>query len=191
MKLYIMTGPFMTGKTTWIERLLLACGLPIASRNPALAGLEPATPGSTNPLPRVAGVYTPAVFEGAEKTAIDATLLPSCERFLFAPRRLVRDEQGTHFAGWDFQSGALQRINAHLAGCADCELLVVDELGPLELLRGQGYTEALRLLDAAAVPCALLVVRPDLLPQAEARWGAFEQLGPDASMEGFLAQLRA
>ena len=191
MKLHIMTGPFMTGKTTWIERLLLACGLPIASHNPALVGIPPAAPNPAHPLPHVAGVYTPAVFAGDEKTAIDATLLPSCERFLFAPRRLVHDGQGLHFAGWDFQSSALQRINAHLASCADCELLVVDELGPLEFMRGQGYTEALRLLDAATVPHALVVIRPDLLPQAQARWGAFEQLGPDASVEGFLKELRA
>lgn len=65
-------------------------------------------------------------------------------------------------------------------------LLIVDELGRLELMRGEGLVEAMALLDRGptrAFPHALVVVREDLLPLAHERlapvWGAPEPLHPD------------
>lgn len=65
-------------------------------------------------------------------------------------------------------------------------LLVVDELGRLELLRGCGLTQAVRMLDAgptAAFPHALVVVRDSLLDAAVERfsavWGVLHAIGPD------------
>ena len=186
MELFVMTGAFQTGKTTWIERMLAACGLPVESDNPA-ATLASAAKDAPRPR-HVAGVYTPAVFEGAEKTGIDAVLLPECVRFGFAVRRTGCDADGVRKLGWDFSQEALARINERLSrpDVRACDLLVVDELGPMELLRDEGYTAALRLLDERAVDRALLVVRPSLLEAARARWGDFETLAPDASVEGFL-----
>jgi nucleoside-triphosphatase THEP1 len=50
-----------------------------------------------------------------------------------------------------------------------CHLLVVDELGPLELERGGGWVRALDVLHAADFALALVVVRPELLDQAQAK----------------------
>ena len=65
-------------------------------------------------------------------------------------------------------------------------LLVVDELGRLELLRGCGLTQAVDMLDAgptAAYPHALVVVRDYLLDVAAERfsavWGAPCTIGPN------------
>lgn len=65
-------------------------------------------------------------------------------------------------------------------------LLIVDELGRLELMRGEGLVEAMALLDRGptrAFPHALVVVREDLLPLAHKRlapaWGAPEPIRPD------------
>ncbi len=77
--------------------------------------------------------------------------------------------------------GTVGPCAAH-SGC----LLVVDELGRLELLRGQGLTSALALLDAGpapAFPHALIVVREMLIAQARERfanvWGNPVAIGPD------------
>lgn len=65
-------------------------------------------------------------------------------------------------------------------------LLIVDELGRLELMRGEGLVEAMALLDRGptrAFPHALVVVREDLLPLAHRRlapvWGAPAPIHPD------------
>lgn len=65
-------------------------------------------------------------------------------------------------------------------------LLVVDELGRLELVRGEGLIEAMALLDRGptpAFPHALVVVREDLLPIARERlapaWGVLRSIRPD------------
>lgn len=65
-------------------------------------------------------------------------------------------------------------------------LLVVDELGPLELRRGAGLTEALALLAEGPTPAwphALVVVRTGLAEEAAAllgpAWGEVRELRPD------------
>lgn len=65
-------------------------------------------------------------------------------------------------------------------------MLVVDELGRLELLRSCGLTNALAILDAGPTPQfphAIAVVRETLLDEArrrfEPRWGKATVIGPD------------
>ena len=65
-------------------------------------------------------------------------------------------------------------------------MLVVDELGSLELLRSCGLTNALAILDAGPTPQfphAIAVVRETLLDEArkrfEPRWGKAAVIGPD------------
>lgn len=115
--------------------------------------------------------------------------------------------------GWAIDDAAIARVNDHFrelaaeagteieaaeagAGAADpspadaCQhaasLLIVDELGRLELMRGEGLVEAMALLDRGptrAFPHALVVVREDLLPLARERlapvWGAPVPIHPD------------
>lgn len=74
-------------------------------------------------------------------------------------------------------------------------LLVVDELGQLELLRGGGLTSAMALLDAGATsrfPHAVVIVREWLLDRAKERfacaWGEARAIAPDnAAREAILA----
>ena len=85
-------------------------------------------------------------------------------------------------------------MNAHLTELAATSgdmrpgLLVIDEIGPLELSRGGGLTAALALLDAGPAPAwphALAVVRPTLVEDARTRfaqsWRSGELLFPDES----------
>ena len=69
---------------------------------------------------------------------------------------------------------------------APCAVLMVDELGRLELLRGCGLTNALAILDAGPTPQfphAIAVVRETLLDEARRRfephWGKVTVIGPD------------
>lgn len=50
-----------------------------------------------------------------------------------------------------------------------CDLLVIDELGPLEVERGEGWVTAFDRLRSRVYQLALVVVRPELLPQVQDR----------------------
>ncbi|HET89877.1 MAG TPA: hypothetical protein ENN99_03930 [Chloroflexi bacterium] len=71
-------------------------------------------------------------------------------RFLFAPDVLA----------WGSQV---------LAQSVRCHLLVVDELGPLEIERGQGWARALDVLPEQEYALALVVVRTELVDRVERR----------------------
>lgn len=53
-----------------------------------------------------------------------------------------------------------------LTQATPCDLLVVDEVGPLEIERGKGWMTAFDVLQARRYALALLVVRPELVAQA-------------------------
>jgi hypothetical protein len=57
-----------------------------------------------------------------------------------------------------------------LAEIEECELLVLDELGPLELHKNKGLTAGVQLIDAQRYRTACVVVRPTLLSVALERW---------------------
>ena len=66
---------------------------------------------------------------------------------------------------WRFRSESLAWGSAVLRSAIPCDLLVVDELGPLELLRGQGWTVALDVIRIGLFQQAVVVVRPSLVMQ--------------------------
>lgn len=88
---------------------------------------------------------------------------------------------------------------ANEAKLAPHAMLVMDELGRLELLRGCGLTNALAILDAGPTPQfphAIAVVRETLLDEArrrfEPRWGKATVIGPnDAARKLVLETARA
>ena len=60
--------------------------------------------------------------------------------------------------------------NQIISGLKDEDVIIIDELGPLELEDGYGFQEALHLLDEGRYRTAFVVVRPALLPLAQLRW---------------------
>ena len=88
--------------------------------------------------------------------------------------------------GTDADKTATAKAGADEAPLAPHAMLVVDELGRLELVRGCGLTNALAILDAGPTPQfphAIAVVRETLLDEArrrfEPRWGEPIAIGPD------------
>lgn len=59
--------------------------------------------------------------------------------------------------------------------CLPCDLLVIDELGPLEFEQDSGWQAGLQTIDTREFAIGLVVVRPELLAKALMRW-------PDAYM---------
>jgi nucleoside-triphosphatase len=53
-----------------------------------------------------------------------------------------------------------------------CDLLIVDELGPLEIERGEGWHQALDVLSMEEYALAVVVVRPELVEQVLDRLSA-------------------
>jgi len=108
-----------------------------------------------------AGVISRAVFDGEEKVAITLVdVATSTERTL----ALADDEPGElRWGRYRFVPATLEWGSDLLTGAAPCDLLIIDELGPLELVRGQGLVAALDVLNEGAFLLALVVVRPELL----------------------------
>lgn len=197
--LFLLTGEVQIGKTRWLESLvteLADCGVSCAG---VLA------PGQWVPSE---GEHADA--NGFEKLGIDNVLLPSGERIPFARRGDLARADGTFDEesqaakaelAWHIDDAAIDRVNAHFdelavrASVAAPGLLIVDELGRLEIWRGGGLTSAMALLaqgPTTAFPHALVVVRDYLLDDAEAlfaeAWPDRCRIKPnDAAREAILA----
>lgn len=197
--LFLLTGEVQIGKTRWLESLvteLADCGVSCAG---VLA------PGQWVPSE---GEHADA--NGFEKLGIDNVLLPSGERIPFARRGDLARADGTFDEesqaakaelAWHIDDAAIDRVNAHFneiathASAAAPGLLIVDELGRLEIWRGGGLTSAMALLaqgPTTTFPHALAVVRDYLLDDAEAlfaeAWPDRCRIKPnDAAREAILA----
>ena len=84
--------------------------------------------------------------------------------------------------GWGYAADVFAWANEVLSQATPCDLFVVDEVGPLELVGGRGWVRALDVLRDRDFGMALVVCRPGLLDELEASLG-----GPPARI--FQAEL--
>jgi nucleoside-triphosphatase THEP1 len=146
MTLYALTGPRGAGKTTLCQRLIAQ-----AKRT----GCD------------VAGVISPAVIMDGQRAGFDVEDIRSGAR-----RGLGRASPQPGFSlslgRWFVNPSALAWANQILSCCCPCDLLIVDEVGPLELVQGDGWTNGLVALRTGPYRVAVVVVRPELLETARA-----------------------
>ena len=147
---WLLTGERNTGKTRALE-LLLAW---LSKKRPEL---------------ELSGLISPGVFQGLEKIAIDVVDLRTDERRRLADPKSGA-QQGLSTKRWFFHSDVISWGNRALLAKDTCDLFMIDELGPLELERGDGFQIALQMMDQAAFRLGIAVVRPTLLHQAKSRW---------------------
>ncbi|MGI5940598.1 MAG: nucleoside-triphosphatase [Thermoleophilia bacterium] len=76
---------------------------------------------------------------------------------------------GGPLAGWELDDDVFTQGNEILAASTPCDLLIIDELGPLELLHGQGWMDAFPAIDSRRYTMALVVCRPLLVDQCLSR----------------------
>ena len=146
MSIALLSGEIGAGKTTVCQRVVNLA----RSRGYACGGL-----------------LTPALIEDGRKVGIVGVDLGSGGRRVMA--RTDRDLGGPCVGCYHFTADAFAWANAVIASAveAGCDLLVVDEIGPLELVQGGGLAPALDVLGAA--PRALIVVRISLVDALRGR----------------------
>lgn len=151
-QLYLITGESGDGKTTACQHLI---------RYARLGGYQ------------VAGLISPAVMQSGRKTAIDLTDISSGEtRRLAWKKERAGSEDHKDFSdlGWEFDPAVLSWGNQILDGLPTCQILILDEIGPLEFKKQSGFTAGLRLLDEKRYQIAFVVVRLACLQTALERW---------------------
>ncbi len=108
----------------------------------------------------MAGIVTPPRLLGKRKVGIDVEDVRSGERRPLA--ECSGDTDGPSTGAWSFHAAALAWGAAVLQTATPCDVLLIDELGPLELLQGEGWVSALDVLRGSAYRLAVAVVRPEL-----------------------------
>lgn len=147
-QLILVTGLSGAGKTTWCRRL---------------------AEQAENQGFQVSGILSPGIFKGNRKIGIGVTDLFTGEQQQLARLRQDADAE-LSTPRWAFNSEALAWANAQLESSPKTDLLIIDELGPLEFLRGEGLIAGLARIDSQDYKVACVVVRSSLLPKALQRW---------------------
>ncbi len=139
-RISILTGPFGSGKTTACLQLA-----DLARQR----GLD------------CAGIISPARFDGGVKVGIDLLNARTGECRPLAEANDQPAELRT--TRYRFDAGVMAWGAEILNTACPCDVLIVDELGPLELERGQGWINALDVLRDGQFDAAVVVVRPGLV----------------------------
>jgi nucleoside-triphosphatase THEP1 len=144
----LLTGPVGVGKTTVAERV---AGL--AMRQGLACG----------------GLLAPAILDArGRKAGILGVDVATDERRPLA--RTDRDLGGPAIGPYSFDAAALEWATAVMAGALGaCDLLLVDEIGKLELVQAAGLAPILPRLAAGEAQRALVVVRESLLDELRGR----------------------
>lgn len=118
---------------------------------------------------KVAGLLSPGRFNGEAKTGIFAVDLTSRETRLLAST-VEGEIVGLQLNPWTFDPQVLEWGNQCLRHATRPDLLVIDEIGPLEFERETGWWSTFDVLRQKSFQLALVVIRPELLE-------AFSNLG--------------
>jgi nucleoside-triphosphatase THEP1 len=144
--LFIVTGSQGAGKTTFCDRLVAAA---------REAGWK------------TAGLLSRPVFEEGFRTAIEAEDLRTGETRQLALRSERPTPGSKH---WKFDEVTLDWGNQVLTDSTPIDLLVIDELGPLEFEREGGWQAGFRAIDSRQYAIAVVVIRAEMLGEGLVRW---------------------
>lgn len=112
-----------------------------------------------------AGLLSLAEFHDGVKKGIWAVDVRSGEKQLLASD-LRQAENDLIFGKWFFNHFTLEWGNRVLRSSIPCDLLVIDELGPLEFKLFQGWVSALEVIRTGQFKIALVIIRPELTEPA-------------------------
>ena len=171
-RIYLITGDINSGKTSFCSTFLRM--LPMSAQQKW----------------RIRGILSPPLIHQDEKHGILAVDLESGESWRLAVLN-TGAPGGVQTQRWQFDVDTLRRCNQVLANAVPCDLLIVDELGPLEFQRKSGFMEGIHAVDSSSFSLGLVVVRSSLLEIALNRWpDAFPiQIATPAMAESAAASL--
>jgi len=158
----LLTGAIGAGKTTVAERVA-----DLAQRQGLVCG----------------GLLAPALTgRGGSKTGIWGVSLLTGERRTLA--RTDRELGGPTVGTYSFDNAALAWATGAIeAAIGACDLLIVDEIGKLELWSQAGLAPVIPRLASGQARRSLVLVRASLLAELQARLGVVEQVVFDVNEE--------
>jgi nucleoside-triphosphatase THEP1 len=118
---------------------------------------------------KVAGVLSPPVLVDGQKVGIDVVDLSTSQHKRLA-NTIDRGGGGPKTTCWAFDEEVLSWGNQVLGNILPCDLLVVDELGPLEFERGEGWLNGILAVSDGDYKLAVVVIRPGLVEKALVMW---------------------
>ena len=121
------------------------------------------------------GVLTPPLYDAAgAKIGFEALNVDSQRRWLLA--HTERHLDGPRIGAYVFDKKGLERAIGVLRGAisTEADLLIVDEIGPLELAQDEGFAPVLEELPLRGPAHVLLVVRPSLVRHLRRRLGGVD-----------------
>lgn len=145
---WIVTGGRGAGKTTFCRH---------AVERARAAGLD------------VAGLLSPARMEAGEKTGILVEDVRTGSRRLLASVEPL-GVRSLPMGRWHFSPEAIRWADEVLVRATPCDLLVVDEIGPLELELRRGWTAWENAWLSGSYRAALAVVRSELEARFRRDW---------------------
>ncbi len=141
---------------------------------------------------KVSGLISPGLYEQGHKTGIlvrDLSTGAEKQLAVFDPGwdPLVPQRE------WRFNDEVVEWGNDCLKKATPTDILLIDELGFMELEQNRGWTAGMEALDKGLFTHALAVIRPDLLKIARERWNPayFLTITPSTDSEVFVNKLIA
>ena len=147
-RIYIITGEARSGKTLLISNLISE-----------LRKIKV----------KISGVYSPARFEGNEKTGIYLVDISSRNMKLLANYQPGWDPKNPK-REWKMDPEVLKWGNKVIRESVPTSVLLIDELGFMEFEKNQGWISAFDILENEDFKLAIVVVRTGLLNLAFAKW---------------------
>ena len=89
------------------------------------------------------------------------------------------DEDRSTIGRWQMDPSVLEWGNELLRNSTPCDVLFIDELGPLEFDRREGYTEAFTVLKGSGYGRAYVVIRPECLDAFRSILPQFDMITPE------------
>ena len=147
--LYLLLGTSGSGKTSWCLDLV---------NQVSRSGLK------------VGGLLSPAIFAGDQKIGIDLLDLTTQEKRRLASRPPNQGENELCTGAWCLDQATLAWGNQCLQKQPEPDILILDEIGPLEFTQKKGLLTGLDLVDSGSYRMAIVTIRPSLLEKAQQRW---------------------
>ena len=119
----------------------------------------------------VAGLLSLGIWMDGQKVGVELENLTSGRRLPFAHCR--ETFSGPTFGRFSFSQSTIDEANRYLRAlrALSLDLLVIDEIGPLECMQGEGLQAVWPLLAAQSYRTAIVAVRPRLVPVLRDRLG--------------------
>ncbi len=146
VNIWMISGDRMVGKTTFCQAMI---------QTARRSGWD------------VAGLLSPAIFKDGIKESIWAEDIRYGEKRPLAAA-IQQGESDLILGNWFFNRQTLAWGNQVLHASIPCDLLVIDELGPLEFKVHTGWMAAFDVLESSRFHLALVVIRPELVKTAKA-----------------------